>query len=186
MAETRKGVDAIDITLDRTIKGLRVNFRTHPLVEEFMRIMSAGETYPIEHYGRHWVRQPEGLLEVYDIPSDVCGIQVINTRTFYRLDQPGRALVTMDGVNGARTLNMAFLRLVGSSNEGGITFSINGVHSADDIIWLGNTIREAARIVYIQYMKPMEVSVKIVDELPTAPLQLETDVRAGVTNDINF
>lgn len=180
-------VEAIDVTLDRTIKGLRVNFRTHPLVEEFMRIMSNGETYPIDHFGRQWVRQPDGKLEVYDVPSDICGTQVINTRTFYRLDQPGRALVTLDGVSGYRTLNMAFLRLVGSSEPGGITFSTTGVHSTDDVTWLGNTIREAARIIYLQYMKPMEVSVKIIDELPTAPIHLETDVRPnGGPNDINF
>ena len=164
----KQGDLAIVTTLRRTTKGLEVTVRTHEAVEEFMRVNAGEETTVVDQIGRQWRRSgnaSEPLL-VYDMPQDMAGCRLASQKVYYRLDQPGRDLVSVDQYAGMKTINMSFLRLVGTSQPEGVTFAATGVHSDEDVQWIAAAIRDASRAIYAQYMKSMEISIELEEALP--------------------
>ena len=185
MGELKQGDTAIVTTLRRTTKGLEICIRTHEAVEEFMRANAGEETTQVDIIGRQWRRIGDSTpLEVYEIPPDMTGSRLASQKVAYRIDQPGRNLVTVDMHSGAKTINMSFLRLVGSSAADGVTFNVTGVHSEEDVQWMATAIRDASRAIYTQYMKSMQIDIELEDQLPPrhetlrgAPVILTDDLR---------
>jgi len=167
---------AIVTSILRSPKGLQMSCQAHAVVEEFMNVAGNGEVSPIEHYGRKWTRQgSDAILQVYDIPASMNGTQMINTKAGYRIDIPGREVVYNDDRSGLKVVNMSFLRLVGVSGPEGVSFNVAGVHSEEDAIWIATQIREASRVIYNQYMKPLAIRIHLEDSLPMREETLNQD-----------
>lgn len=168
-----KGKDHPILTeLARSGIGLRINIRTHPVVEEFIqRAIGTPEpsSRPVEEYGRYWEPargDSRKDLRVYDIPKELTGVFNVNGGYSYRLDRPGAAIFCDNGpgggpldVRGGRTLNLSFIRLVGSSSDEGVTFHIPGVYSNDAFNTLDQGITAATQEIYSQFMKPIRIEI---------------------------
>ena len=156
--------------LARSGIGLRINIRTHPIIEEFMQ-RAIGTPDPssraVEEYGRHWEPargESKKELLVYDIPKELTGVFDVGGGFSYRLDRPGMGIfcaTTSDRPldSSSRTLNLSFLRLVGTSAEEGVTFHIPGVYSDDAFDILDRGITAATREIYSQFMKPIKIEI---------------------------
>lgn len=177
----KSGDKAISTILRRSSKGLELTVILHPAVEEFMKASAGEEVVAVDMYGRKWTSRDK--LFVYDVPDSMKGIALISGSACYRLDQPGRELVTVDASTGIKCINMAFTRLQGASTPEGITFSIAGAFEKEDVIWIASAITEAGTIICQKYVYPMVISTSnTVRADVIAPLpQLAVDtIRAGV------
>lgn len=159
---------------ERSGVGLRINIKAHPVVEEFMR-RSLDTPEPsiqaVEEFGRSWEAargESKKELLVYGIPKELCGTFQVSGGTAYRLDRPGQPIfVNGDGLDSRsgsipRILNLSFLRLVGISEEGGVTFHIGGIYSDETIDNLDRALNLATKEVYNQFMKPIKITVEFV------------------------
>lgn len=149
---------AINTTLSRNAKGLSINCRTLPVVEEFFRNCAAGEVSPVGLFGRKW--ESPIPLAVYDLPETMRGQTTISSRVCYRLDRPGSDLTWVDSNSGYRIINIGFLRLVGTSLPDGVTFHIAGVWDKEDVINMAGAINEASQVIYGQYIRPMTIHIQ--------------------------
>jgi hypothetical protein len=163
----KQGDLAIVTTLRRTTRGLEVCVQCHDAVEDFLRTNGAEEITPVGLKGRQWRRLGSDIpLEAYELPPDMQGVRLVSQKIGYRLDHLGMALTGVDNNTGLKTINMSFLRLVGTSLPGGVSFQVTGVHSEEDVQWIANAIRDASRAIYMQYMKSMEISIELEEQLP--------------------
>lgn len=155
----------ITTTLKRTREGLSLTVYATPLIEEAIRGLGNGTTQPLELYGREWrVQKAEDLQEalVYHLSesNNLMGVQGNGSGLLYRLDQPGRALIDHHSHDYPIT-NLSFLRLGKISREGGVTFSIDGVHSLDGIKSMNESIKRASREFCVNFLKPVNMSTTI-------------------------
>lgn len=179
MSEIKRGDEPIVVWLLRTTKGLQVTVRCHEIVEEFFRIASGGDVTPVAQFGRGWIGSDGKTstdLAIYNVVNSALnGTHQVNNKLWYRLDQAGRQLSV--AMPGGRCINLSFLLLQGSSADGGIVFYIPGVFSNEEVDRLGAEIHDASQRMYLQYMKPMEISLEIKDELPPMQKILTADVQ---------
>jgi hypothetical protein len=147
---SKNGITPIEFDFDRSGAGVKVTVRTIPDVEEFMRNLGSGKAVEIETYGRYWrpITKAKTLL-AYDLSEQ------IEPTGKYRIDLLGWP-ANHDGYT-----NLSFLRLVGSSDERGASFYLKMVVSRQGLIALADQLAAMAQQFYIDYMKPMDVIVKV-------------------------
>lgn len=141
--------------------GVRINVKLHPLVEEFMRDLGHGEKVEVGAFGRHWASLDRATpLLAYDLayPLEVAKTQ---SGLALALDRLGSPLSERDGRDRYDTINMSFLRLVGSSEGSGASFLLKGVYSTEGLKRTRDQITEAAFQFYVSYLKPINLAVMV-------------------------
>lgn len=165
---TKGGETCISFGLMRSSKGLKVSVRTHPRVEEFFREISGEEVADVKLSARHWKGlTPETPLMAYIVGEKVAiedksynlnriGHPLIDEGNEKKFDRDGRHIGYMNS-----RINISFLRLTGISDGNGVTFYVGGVYSKEAVTKLLEQIGGALRSFYIDYIRPMNVSVQI-------------------------
>lgn len=167
------GESVVRISLIRSARGLRVEVKAHPVVEEFfkMNAIHQGQTEPTTHQvavlGRFWQGAAgkgdttAGLLaydRVQQLPI-VLGGDSTDVANIDRLGQPLLEPHAHASGRRAHNVNLSFLRLVGLSEPEGIVFYVRGVHSIDLVRETKDKIAEGVKRFYATYLKPVEMSV---------------------------
>ena len=144
--------------LRRVKEGIRIDLELHPEIEEFFRHWGSTEQVNIGAYGKVWTTFPP---PPQDQNNSLNAPPVLRAWTFA---QPGPGNVDMFDLYGlGRSItnlsekgqqNIAFLRLVGASQPGGITFLYEDIISKDGLAQLAARIRDAQIRFYDQYIRP--------------------------------
>lgn len=166
--------------------GLTLNVWAHPRVEDFIRSLGTGEHIDVHTIGRHWSppdREKDRKMFVYQLSQDL-GELTCDDKFFYRLDRPGSPLVDSGADDGElavadedrgrprsafksltgranESLNLSFLRLVGISDQNGVSFNVSGVYQRESIIRLGERIEQASNRFYREFLKPYRLMVTV-------------------------
>lgn len=183
MSTLKRGDQPILTELQRSGVGLRFNICAHPVIEDFMKAAlgtAEPSIQPVEDFGRGWLPARGASkkdLYVYGIPKELSGVFTVRRDVRYRMDRPGQPiLIASDGARPARArldggmdmadagsssevLNLSFLRLVGISDPGGVSFHIGGVFSEALVDKLEDHLNAALKEVYQQFMKPIRISI---------------------------
>lgn len=178
MAEVIKsGENCIQVLLARSRGGLKLTVRTHPRVEDFLKGLGNGEKMDVSLIGRHWTPIGKDTLYVWPI-TDPVGEQFVEGAAYsYTLDLPGwplanpnrdrddaedgrYALRNMAKAVRGEVLNLSFLRLVGTS-EDGVSFAIKGMFSPAAVDKLAERIQESGRAFYVNFLKPYRLMVTV-------------------------
>lgn len=178
------GESVIRLSLVRSARGLLVNVKAHPAVEEFFRsnAIHSGATAPTTHdvavLGRFWqrARPRDGSdatpLQAYDrvvaIPV-VLGGDSVDVANVDRLGQPLLEPYNHPSGRPSKNVNLSFLRLVGISEPEGVTFYIRGVYSIDLVRETKDKLAEGVKRFYASYLKPVEMHVSCVTQEVALP-----------------
>lgn len=179
------GETCFSFAFERTTKGLKGSIKAHPRVEEFFRTLSHGETTDTVLSGRYWKSVGPGdaplmayaLTTPLDSLHDGDGRFVIDRLGYPILDPDNDGQDRAGGGGGIRLndnagrpypskdrsncVNISFVRLVGISEGHGVSFYVSGVYSTEAVNKLLKGVGEGLRQLYIDYMRPMNVSVQI-------------------------
>ena len=180
LALNKGGETSLQISLGRSPRhpeGIVVAIKTLPHIEAYMRALSTVEVANPDGSGveepqmssalsggRAWMPlSREGDLRVYVLQQPFHGL-----RDGIRMDQVGRPLVSYGSRDEAevlggnsKTVNLSFLRLVGISEGAGVSFVLRGVYSNDQIRGLKDDLLEAIKKFYVQYLKPISLTVQV-------------------------
>ncbi len=179
----KSGETCIQTSIGRSTDGLMINVWAQPKVEDFIRLLGNGEKIDVQTIGRFWTpsrKDKEKQIMVYDYALELPRNDIIN----FRLDRPGlpildigddppivyperdregRLFAIPKGVktNHPGTLNLSFLRCVGISEPGGVTFKIKGVYERSSVDRLGIKIENALKVFYREFIKPYRLIVTV-------------------------
>ena len=177
----KRGQTCIQVILHRTRLGLTVEVHSHPNVEDFFRTFTPNPPIDVMTIGRYWLPYCQTCGQHHQtLNTDIIGCRMyipkplmayagvvgidpmtIEDNTVITLDNLGQPLIKDGRVEGGNTLiNISFLRLVGIS-EGGVTFGVRGVYSTERLHRLRDVISTATRKFYIDYLRPVDMSVVI-------------------------
>lgn len=81
-------------------------------------------------------------------------------------------------MTSANCLNLSFLRLVGISQPGGVTFHIGGIFGEDVLDTLERAIGLATKEVYSQFMKPIKLTIALEVSEPSVERERTIEVQA--------
>jgi hypothetical protein len=152
IAISKNGENPIQISLDRSYIGLTVEVKTTRSVEEFMKSLGGGAHLPVETMGRYWQHPVVGQkLLAYELTANV------DVSRVFELGCVGHPLLHHD----TGQVNLSFLRLIGVSEGVGVKFGVKGVFSWDSVHELRDMLGKAVKQFYIDYMKPMHLTVMI-------------------------
>ena len=150
----KKDVTVLNISIKRSRKGLIVQAKADPSLEEIFRAWSGDVSAAPNTHGRLWEAPPNGKLpEVYALgilPDDGAPLRTFDGKA-YRLDRTGVGLVDEYGIN------IGFLRMRGISGETGVSFVVKGVFSRDAIRAAAKDISSAVRKFYADYVQPIDM-----------------------------
>ena len=131
----KRGETSLTISLIRSAGGLTVSVKAHPQVEAFMRGLGNGDHVDIKAAGPYWrtvSRDPDARLYVYNQTTAVEPV-LLDNGDQANVNRPGQLLVDNnfqhDSGRTKRNINLSFLRLVGISENAGVTFAVRGVHT---------------------------------------------------------
>ena len=159
-----KGAGTIaQVVVCRSTKGVSLKVKTYPVVEEFAKSLGDGDYQDVKLYsgGRYWHPISSKALNIYNYDSKTTKVGLLTVAHSggpaftCQFTQPG-PLYDTSGV-----LNISFLRLVGVSVGSGVTFGITGVFEMDFLKRMRDQIGAACRQFYINYMRPVDLSVTI-------------------------
>lgn len=147
------------IRLSRVQQGYSVTVWASPLVEEFMKSLGTGrdgDTEDLSHFGGRW-RSTSEALRVWNASNMD---NVFRGQTF-TLDSIGAPL-DLTHTHGEQWVNLSFLRLVGISREGGVTFVVQGVHTLEALRTIKNNIATGVQRLYSEFIRPVDLSIELV------------------------
>ena len=149
--------------------GLLITIKTLPRVEEFMQSLGQGETVDVSTVGRYWQEMSNQPLQAYII-QPLNSKQQSDDGSTITLDALGYPLVIQDPHGGDRypTVNISFLRLRGISEGAGVTFGVKGVYNLDEMCKLRDRITLATRRFYVDYIRPIDMTVDIIIDVRTS------------------
>lgn len=156
----KSGETPIEIYLSRRAEiGLRVQVKTFPQIEEYMRNLGTGTHIQVELSGRHWrpLKKDGAPLMAYDL------MEKLGDKD-YLLDSLGQPLFNPnnDGVHMPNIPpNISFLRLVGVSEGPGVSFQLRGVFSETAERELAIRLQKAATQFFLDYIRPVDFIVKV-------------------------
>lgn len=153
----KRGERVYEGTVSRSMKGIRIYAKVHPLVEDLMRSWGTGSADGVSAYGRYWSSPDSAIhLSVYNMGVPQAIDYKAGDSTF-SLARPGHPLVDDRGV-----LNLSFLRLVGISS--GVKFESRGVYSPLELDAIRRRIGLGVRQLYIDYLLPVDLNIVISTE----------------------
>ena len=151
-------VHNIDTCLQRTWDGVRLTVKIPLILEKFFQSSSDGVTEPVGDLGRNWRTLPGGSpLMVYRLARELGGAHPITKSPNSTLSQSFR----LDVVGSKFTLdiaNIAFLRLVGASNDEGVSFVVPGVYAEDTLADLSRGFDAGIASFCRDFVKPIKIS----------------------------
>lgn len=156
----------IHIGLSRSRHGIRLDVKTSPVVETFMRSLGNGEKQPISAWGRDWVPDNEDTqLVVWRADSSKIAKLTTSSGIEYGLNYVARALdISADLGTTKGVANLSFLRLVGVGEGNGVSFHIkNTVSSLSNMRDLKNLLGSAAKNLYADYIRPVNLNVYVAE-----------------------
>lgn len=170
----KRGESVISMTFRRSMSGLTLSIKTHPLVEEFFRNISTGEKSDSAASGRHWrPLEADKPLMVHNLAEGIPIIQIDGQRTA-RFDRIGQPLIHYAGAaalggepavrGGSREINLSFLRLATVGEGAGITFGVKGVFSDQAVANMRDDLSLAAKAFYQIYLKPATLNAQIITQ----------------------
>ena len=142
-------------TLNRTRVGASLHVLVHPDVEDFFRINSNGMTEAVEKWGRCW--KSSKPLRVWEFPFN----EEANRDFLYTVWAPGMLLMASDEDIDRPIPNISFLRLVGASQDGGITVNIDMLMSRKYIQATAKALSEACGTFYNDFIQDISISISI-------------------------
>lgn len=161
----KKGEIPIHVGLVRSMRGLTVNIRVLPPVEEFFRNAGSGETVDVKVMGRMWQSFPKDAtpLRIYssDAPLPNINLDDGGVCTFNRFGTPIVESIATVGGGRSKQTNLGFLRLVGISEPDGISFLVKGVHTTEALREMKDRIGEGTRRFYHSYLKTVKMDVMV-------------------------
>lgn len=162
------GETKLSFELTRSAQGLTLRVRAIPEVEEFMRSISAGEFADVRKFGRHWLpKDASKTLSVYlPNPAEVLAPRSISRSLAYRLDRMGLPLSAQESHHGSvvSMTNLSFLRLVGISDPDGVTFSVPGVYTWEQVNALTKELSDGLKHFYVEYLNPLKYTVMLITQ----------------------
>lgn len=174
----KRGENVLAFSLHRSPVGISMTVKAHNAIEEFMRKNSGAEiqTVKVASVGRYWEAKGKEPLTAYRLVEKLQPDPQDNVRWSLehglgdpliivpqrddgelRRDGPPTGLLTLKG----GTVNLSFLRLVGISEGAGVSFGIKGVQSLEALQDTKDRIGTAFRAFYVQYLKPVDLTVNI-------------------------
>ena len=159
----KRGETSLTVSLVRSAGGLTVSVKTHPAVEAFIRGLGNGETMDVKAAGSYWrpLRTDHPPLMAYMLAENLpvlvldSGDQCDIVRVGHPLIEP---ILSADG-RKRNKINLGFLRLCGTSEGAGVTFTVRGVHTYEALTQMREQIGEAYKRFYRTYMKPIKMDV---------------------------
>lgn len=165
----------IEQHLKRTARGLLMEVKAHPMVEEIFQAWSIDKSMETASaHGRYWMPADEGdELQVWRM-NQIIPITPLGQGYQYRVDRlgtlliegndlerqnPGGDLNPHPAMSGISTVNISYLRLVGISGEKGKRFIVRGVFSLDGLKEINSMTTAAIRRIFMDYMRPVELNV---------------------------
>jgi hypothetical protein len=158
----KNGETCLITTIARTALGLQVRVKAHPAVELFMRGLTSPDSPPVEVnvVDRYWVGDKGTPLLAYRLSTPIEPVKGLDGGPLFTLDRLSRPLLDTDEERGKyNVVNLSYLRLIGISEGAGVTFNVKGVYSLSVLRQLQEKIAEAQRQFYINYIRPVNVSV---------------------------
>lgn len=151
----KSGENCVQITLERSGLGLTITVKANARLEEFMRLNSEGNQVDLKLFSRAWIPVNDRPLLAYQGQTKF-GSATSEDGTSYNPDALGHPILMPNG-----QINLSFLRLVGISEGAGVAFAIKGVYSLEMARQLRDKLGMAAKRFYIDYIRPVDVSVTI-------------------------
>lgn len=157
------GETCVQFTLRRNPVGLSMAVKTHHLVEEFVRMLAGQEpqVQDVTTVGRYWTAIGGKPLMAYRLVEKIPPAARDAESGAYSLDHLGHPMRHRSDETGLITLNLSWLRLVGTSEGSGVTFGIRGVQTTEDLIETRDQLAQAVRRFYVRYMKPIDLIAQI-------------------------
>lgn|SRR3990167_1906546 len=144
------GESVIALYLKRTEEGLQVNVQTAVAVEEFFKHWGGAQRRNVGTVGRLWKSNLQGGLVAWELSR-------LDDHTSFTLVQLGTDITRI----GEAGPNLSFLRLVGVSEPGGVTFTVDSVISRGGLEKLAHQLNLACGRFYDEYIKPAEVDITV-------------------------
>lgn len=158
----KRGESVMIASLLRVKEGLKITIKVHPDVEALCRAFGAGEEQPIIAHGRSWLVPEKGKpLSVWHMGSG--GGPIPCEGGYYRLDRCGQSLLDRQA-DGTFIINLSCLRLVGASEDAGVSFIVKGVNSPEGIRELGRALHLGVKRFYENHLLPIELIVTVSTE----------------------
>lgn len=173
-------INGLAIKLYRSDRGLEVNVKAHPEVEQTISGWTGGTIQNVREYGRSWMNtltreniygeMETAPLSVYALPNEPEFRQALPLRGVegvgqYRIDAVGAPLRNRDEGSLDSTglvLNMSFVRLQGISRDDGVTFSVGQVITPLGLKLLGKQFSAGALQFTLDFLKPVSVNVEVI------------------------
>lgn len=152
---TKSGEEWLRLSMVPDKRGMRIDVRAHPLVEEFMQSLGGGKKIELTEMPRHlWTGVDDiNSLGVYRMDTALRN-DGISMRTF-RIDTPGYGIIDEDDI-----VNLSFLRFVGVSAPEGISFiSTRDVYPVSYRRQLRTKIGNAFRDFCRDYIKQVKITL---------------------------
>ncbi len=162
---TKGGIERFQFQVRRGNRGLLIKSKIHPDVEEFIRSLGSGDALPATRFSRDWRGIGDAALQAYDLSHNLGTLSFGNSQ-YYCLDRVGappweqRAVIVGGRSVNAEVVNLSFLRLRGSAEQG-VDFSIGGVYTNEQAAKYAQDIQMAARAFYMSYLKPINIIVTL-------------------------
>lgn len=142
--------------------GLTVTVKVLPLIEAYFKDLAQEESATVGSLGRHWIQKEGQTLRVW-MPRVNFEPEGGSVNKVYALDGVGHPLLGPIE-RDEPIVNLSFLRLEGASEGSGVSFGLKGVYTVDAIRKMRDLVSTATRRFYIDYIRPVDVSVAIVTQ----------------------
>lgn len=162
--------------LTRTV-GLILRIQANPVLETYMQQLSKGRALPVDSFGDLWHNcgNKDKGLEVYDVSDSLSTKNyqfnaVAQPLTYNRYGEDGprvrRAANGLEVAEPARVdediINLSFLKLVGISDEGGVTVGIAGAYSAAYMQTLQSKLPAVTKEFLRDFIVPITINLQII------------------------
>lgn len=155
-------------TLHRSPAGLTMAIYVHPVVEEFIRGLSATPevaTVDAKTLGRYWRSKDDTKPLLVYRTEKLPPQEYEEDGVRFTIDKPGDQLLleaqnSLTGRNEA-IVNLSFLRLQGISEEKGVEFGVRGVYSYESLKEMDRRLTAGIRKFYTRYLKPIDLSIQV-------------------------
>lgn len=151
------GEEWLRLSLIPDKRGLMIDVRVHPLVEEFMQSLGDGAKIPIGEVGGRgaaWLSADEGPIFIYPAKR----MPMAGQYQTFCLDSPGSSLIYDEN-----QINLSFLRIAGISQ--GVRFiSSKDVFPLQFRRELKSKIGTAFRHFCMDYIKPVKITLIITSQ----------------------